>query len=109
MAKATAPQIMAKIDASSTVLVPLEIAHQIQALLAQHAVKYNCMYRGREASVVYITDYEVPSVSVVSKDAPIYDAMGLTREQVDAWYMSVRDGEGPTVIEPKQFTAIAGD
>ena len=109
MAKSTTSKIMGTITLGHTALVPLEVAHQIQALLAEHAVSYATMYRKDAPNVPYITDYEMPRVEVIRTTTVIHDAVGLTWRQIETWGASIRDGEGDVVLSPKEFTAIAGE
>lgn len=109
MAKATTSKIMGTITLGHTALVPLEVAHQIQALLAEHAVSYATMYRSNAPNVPYMTDYEMPKVEVVRTSAVIHDAIGLTWRQIETWGASIRDGDNAAILSPKEFTAIAGE
>ena len=102
--------VMAKINLSGTALLPIRVAHEIQALLAEHAVGYDYAYRsGNTPNIEYITTYNAPSVEVVKKNRKLYDATMLTSNQVFKWQAAVRDGEGDAVMEPADFAALTGE
>jgi hypothetical protein len=103
-------QVMAKINLSGTAMLPIRVAHEIQALLAEHAVGLDYTYRsGNSPNVDYITTYNVPTVDVIKKNTKLYDATMLTSSQVYKWQAAIRAGEGDAVMEPADFAALTGE
>lgn len=102
--------VMAKINLSGTALLPIRVAHEIQALLAEHAVGYDYAYRScNTPNIEYITTYNAPSVEVIKKNLKLYDATMLTSSQVYKWQSAIREGEGDAVMEPADFAALTGE
>ncbi len=102
--------VMAKININGTAMLPIRVAHEIQALLAEHAVGYDYAYRsGNRPNIQYITTYNAPSVEVMQKNTKLYDATMLTSKQVYEWQAAIRDGEGDAVMEPADFAALTGE
>lgn len=89
------------------VVLPLEQAHKVQAILAQYGVGIGDAYRPDEPNIKYIMDYKTPDVTVTS--FPDYDCTGLTPQQISDWEQSVRDSQGDTFLSPQQFIAIRGE
>jgi hypothetical protein len=103
-------QVMAKINLSGTAMLPIRIAHKIQALLAEHAIGYDYAYRtGNRPNVEYMTTYNAPTVEVIKKNLKLYDATMLTPNQVYKWAAAIREGEGDAVMEPADFAALTGE
>jgi hypothetical protein len=93
----------------SDLVMPLEIAHKIQALLAEHANKIETQYpsNSRAGTVNALKDYEVGSVEVVKEIN--FDARGVSSEDYSAWANAIRDREeGGTVMSPQDFAKIKG-
>lgn len=109
-AQPTAQPVMAKINLNGTAMLPIRVAHEIQALLAEHAIGYDYAYRtGNRPNVEYITAYNAPTVEVIKKNLKLYDATMLTPQQVYKWHSVIREGEGDVVIEPADFAALTGE
>lgn len=89
------------------VLLPLEQAHKLQAILAQYGVGIGDAYRPDLPNVKYTLDYKVPDVTVTS--FPEYDCTGMTPKQIAEWEETVRHSEGDTFLPPQQFIAIQGE
>lgn len=100
--------IMAKIHLSGTAMLPIHVAHQIQALLAEHAVGFDYTYRTGKPNVEFIMEYNAPNVEVV-RNTKLYDATMLTSSQVYKWQAAIRDGEGDSIMEPADFAALTGE
>jgi len=99
-------QIMAKMHLNGTIMVPLHVAHQIQALIAENAVGLDYTYRSGKDNVDYMITYSVPNVEVVKKHK-IYDATMLNYKQLQAWGSAVREcDEDGTIMEPADFAAL---
>jgi hypothetical protein len=99
-------QVMAKMYLTGAIMVPLHVAHQIQALLAENAVGFDYTYRAGKDNVDYIITYSVPNVEVVKK-RKIYDATMLTYTQIQEWTSAVREcDEDGTIMEPADFAAL---
>lgn len=102
--------VMAKISLNGAALLPIRVAHEIQTLLAEHAVGYDYAYRsGNRPNVDYITTYNAPTVEVLNKNLKLYDATMLTPNQVYKWQAAIREGEGDAVMEPADFAALTGE
>jgi hypothetical protein len=108
-AQAAPQQVMAKINLNGTAMLPIRVAHEIQALLAEHAVGLDYTYRsGDKPSVEYITTYNAPTVEVIKKNIKLYDATMLTWDQTRKWAAAIREGDGDAVMEPADFVALTG-
>lgn len=95
----------------SDLVMPLEVAHKIQALLAEHADKLDRLYSsGSGVSALQILrKYEVGSVDVV--EHPIdFDARDVDAAAYVQWQEAVRDRErGDVVMSPQDFAKIKGE
>ena len=92
---------------SSRVILPLEEAHKIQAILAKYAQGVGSAYRSTGPSPTYLDEYAVPAVDIL--EMPKYDCRGLTPEQKGKWTDLVRDSDGGDVLTPQEFLAIRGE
>jgi len=92
---------------STRVILPIEEAHKIQAILARYATGVSSAYRPTEPNISYVEEYSVPSVDVL--ETPQFDCRGLTPKQKQSWAESVRDAEGDTFLSPQEFVALQGD
>lgn len=101
--------VMAKISLGGTVMLPIRVAHEIQALLAEHAIGHDYAYRSGKPNVEYITTYNAPTVEVIKKNLKLYDATMLTSNQVYKWTAAVREGDGDAIMEPADFAALTGE
>lgn len=104
--------VMAVLNMNYTtkIMLPIEEAHKVQAILARHAVKYNSLWRNPR-SIHYLTDYEVPEVSVLSRPAD-FDAQGLDSSVIREWESAINsaeDGAEITVIDPQVFAQLKGE
>ena len=103
-------QIMGKVSFGySDLVMPLEVAHKVQALLAEHAHRIDMQYPAnhRAGTVSALREYEVGSVEVV-KDIT-FDARGVDNDTYTAWASAIRDREeGDTVMSPQDFANIKG-
>lgn len=104
-------KIMGKISFGySDLVMPLEVAHKIQALLAEHAHRLDMQYPAnhRAGTISALREYEVGSVEVV-KYTP-FDARGVDNETYTAWASAIREREeGDTVMSPQDFAALKGE
>lgn len=95
---------------SANLVMPLEVAHKVQALLAEHAHRLYIQYpdNHRAGVVSVLREYEVGSVEVV-KDIT-FDARGVDNDTYASWASAIRDREeGDTVMSPKDFAKIKGE
>lgn len=95
---------------SSKVMLPIEEAHKIQAILARHAVKYESIWCNPR-SIHYLCDYEVPEVIVISRP-PDFDAQGLDAKDVRDWAQAIgssMEAETTEVMDPHTFTKLRSD
>ncbi len=94
----------------SKVMLPIEEAHRIQAILARHAVKYDTIWNS-DRSIHYLQDYEVPEVMVVARP-PDFDAQGLDAKIVRDWSNAISkssDDKDAVIMDPHTFAKLAGD
>ncbi len=94
----------------SDIVVPLAVAHKIQALLAEHAHRIDMQYPAnhRAGTISALREYEVGNVEVV-KDIT-FDARGVDNDTYTAWASAIRDREpGDTVMSPQDFAKIKGE
>lgn len=91
-------------------MLPLDVAHKIQALLAEHAIKVDTIYCGnRNPATKCIRPYEVSPVNVMSA-LPDYDCSDMSSVVYDEWkdIVNTRD-KGAPVIDPKDFATLTKD
>ena len=104
-------KLMGKISFGySDLVMPLEVAHKIQALLAEHADKLDRIYAsvGVVPSLHVLRKYEVGSVEVVEKID--FDARDVDDAAYSGWQSAVRDREkGDVVMSPQDFAKIKGE
>ena len=89
------------------VRLPLEIAHKVQALLAEHAVTVDSIYcRNSNPVVKILKEYEVSAV-VVENKPPDFDCSELSENDYNEWRTIVvgRD-PGAAIINPKDFKVL---
>lgn len=89
------------------VILPLEEAHKIQAILARYGVGFGEAYRSNNPNITYITDYKAPDVTIVR--FPEHDCTGMTPKQVSEWEEIVRTSEDGTFLPPQQYAAMRGE
>ncbi len=89
------------------VILPLEEAHKIQAILAKHARGYSEGYRSGAPNISYLEDYKAPAVEVVGD--PQYDCTGLSAQQKSDWLDMIRESVEPEVMAPAMFTKLRGE
>lgn len=93
----------------STLVMPLEVAQQVQALLAKHAIKVDGIYCGSRNPPIYAeVAYEVSPVSVAKK--PDFDCKGINPSVLNEWRNIVADREaGAPVMDPHDFEKLKGE
>lgn len=92
---------------SNKVMLPIDEAHKIQAILARHAIRYDTIWRSSR-SIHYITDFEVPEVVVVNRPAD-YDARGIDPVKVRDWVTSITTHDGGVnaeIMDPHVFAKL---
>lgn len=92
---------------SRNVILPIEQAHKVQAILAQYGVGLGEAYRPDIPNVMYMMEYTVPDVSVI--EPPKYDCQGMTDKQRRDWEESVRDSADDSFLSPQEFVALRSD
>ena len=92
---------------AGNVILPIEEAHKIQAILARHAIGFGEAYRSDIPNVRYRMEYSVPDVSVT--ELPKYDCTGLTSTQRNDWEQSIRDSADESFLSPQEFVALRSD
>lgn len=101
-------KLMGKISLGySDIVMPLEVAHKVQALLAEHAHRIDMQYPAnhRAEKVIALREYEVGGIEVV-KDIT-FDARGVDNDTYTAWACAIKDREeGDTVMSPQEFAAL---
>ena len=92
------------------VVLPLEVAHKLQALLAEHATKLDSVWGSQVKKSLYVLcDYEVGAVEIL-KNTPDFDARGVSITDYSAWQTAIRERqEGDEVIDPKDFAILRGE
>ena len=93
---------------TSNIILPLKAAHELQALLATHAIGIGNAYRAQGPNTRYIKDYEVPDVKVYGVTGmPLFDCRGMSPAEVRDWEQSIADAEeNAEIIDPQTFVLI---
>ena len=101
---------MGMIELGYEVLVmPLDAAHKIQAILAEHAIKVDRVYCNNANPTVYVQKpYDAPPVQVAK--APDYDASAIKETVYSQWrsVISQRDKDAP-IMNPNDFAKLQGE
>ena len=92
---------------SGNVMLPLEQAHKVQAILAQYGIGFGEAYRSDIPNVKYRMDYKVSDVCIV--ELPKYDCTGMTDRQRNDWEQMVRDSADESFLSPQEFMALRGE
>ena len=103
-------KIMGKLSFGYNDLVmPLEVAHKIQALLAEHAVRVDSLYCGSKNPTVYIElEYDVSPVTVPG--VPDFDCKGIDYKALSEWRKIVTEREeGAPIMDPQDFAKLKGE
>jgi hypothetical protein len=104
-------KLMGKISFGySDIVMPLEVAHKVQALLAEHAHRIDMQYPAnhRAGTVSALREYEVGGIEVVK--AITFDARGVDNDTYTAWACAIKNREeGDTVMSPQDFAKIKGE
>ena len=92
------------------VVLPLEVAHKLQTLLAEHATKLDSVWGSHVKKSLYVLcDYEVGAVEIL-KNTPDFDARGVSGTDYSAWQSAIRERqENDEVIDPKDFAILRGE
>lgn len=92
------------------IVLPLEVAHKLQALLAEHATKLDSVWGSQVKKSLYVLcDYEVGAVEIL-KNTPDFDARGVSIADYSGWQAAIRERqEGDEVIDPKDFAILRGE
>ena len=100
-----AKDVYGKINFYSTVLLPLEEAHKVQAILAKYGQSLDQVYRTDSPTINFLREGTVPSVEVV-RDLPVLNAHGLTDKQVRDWTTAVSTSTGDEYLTPQEFISM---
>ena len=100
-----AKDVYGKINFYGTVLLPLEEAHKIQAILAKYGQGLERVYRPEAEDIHYLRDCGTPSVEVVS-EVPTITTYGLTGKQVREWVDAVSASTGEEYLTPQEFISM---
>lgn len=92
---------------SGNVMLPLEQAHKVQAILAQYGIGFGEAYRSDIPNVKYRMDYKVSDVCIA--ELPKYDCTGMTDRQRNDWEQMVRDSADESFLSPQEFMALRGE
>ena len=85
-----------------TLTMPLEVAHKIQALLAEHAVKVDSTYCSSNPPIHAIRPWDVDAVGVIK--IPQYDCTEMSSKDYNEWVTAIREREeGAPIMDPKDF------
>lgn len=91
-------------------IMPLEVAHKIQALLAEHATKVDSIYGAKVGTKALnvVVEYDVSAVKVWREEVD-FDATGIDSTSYTQWQDSIRQREpGDSVMSPQDFAKIKG-
>ena len=90
----------------ATLVMPLDVAHKVQVLLAKHAVRIDSIYCGqRNPPVRCVRPWEMSSVEI--SKTPDYDCGGMNEVDFKAWSDAVRERpEGGPIMEPNEFALL---
>jgi hypothetical protein len=99
----------------SKLLMPLSVAHQLQALLTQATV-VTSNYGTPNKQYTLELDYEVPNVEVWRTPRVLFDAKGMGPSQLRDWEETVRkamdadgDADAANCVPPKEWLKIKGE
>ena len=91
-------------------VLPLEVAHKIQMLIAEHGYQHSLIYADG-CRVEVKREADVPEIRVVKGE--LYDATMLTADEFGAWEQNVKDSRAINkdceAISPAQFKLIRGE
>ena len=94
------------------VLLPLEIAHKVQALLAEHAVLIDKIYgsaANNHAQLRVTRTYATSPVEVL-KDNIAFDASMVDNGTYHDWQGAIKDrAVGDVVMSPEDFAKLRGE
>ena len=92
-----------------TLAMPLDVAHKIQALIAEHAVKVEHTYCSNNNPTIHaIRPWDVDAVSVIK--APQYDCTEMSSKDYNEWVGAVREREeGAPIMDPSDFSMLRGE
>jgi len=86
-------------------VLPLEQAHKLQALLAEHAVTIDATYTPRFDRVFYVKDLQLGVVGVV--EYPPFDTRGMSDSQKAEWLSAIRAEDAQSIIDPQHFKTLS--
>ena len=100
-----AKEVYGLINFYGDMLLPLDEAHKIQAIMAKYAKGHETIYRsGGEDSIYYIKEMEVPHVRVSAM--PKYSTEGLNYNQRGEWVQAIRESKGDDFLSPQAFVNL---
>jgi hypothetical protein len=90
----------------ATLTMPLDVAHKVQALLAEHALKVESIYCGqRNPPVRCVRPWEMGPVEV--SKTPDFDCESMNDADFNVWSAAVRERpEGAPIMEPNEFALL---
>jgi hypothetical protein len=100
-------QIMGVISFSyDTLRMPLEVAHKIQALIAENAIRVEQVYCTGDNPTIYATrPYIAGDVRVAKEDT--IDCSAMNNNIFSEWSKAVRERpEGAPIMDPADFAAL---
>ena len=86
-------------------ILPLEQAHKLQALIAEHAVVVDSTYTTQFGRVSYVRSMQIGVVGVV--EYPMWDIRGMSDELRDAWLTAIRADDAQSIIDPQHFKTLS--
>lgn len=97
------------------IILPLDKAHQVQALLTQ-AMKLTDDYRSAHQRFYALSEYDAPSVSVLDNNCPMFDATELSKEEYNEWHKTVDEAlrgddtyKAKDIVPPAVWASMKGE
>jgi len=89
-----------------TLVMPLDVAHKVQALLAEHAVRIDSVYCGqRNPPVQCVRPWGMGPVEL--SKTPDFDCESMNEVDFREWSDAVRERpEGAPIMEPNEFALL---
>ena len=103
-------EVFGVIQMYTSVVVPLDVAHKIQMLMAEHGYQLDMVYtEGKRIELK--RELGVPEVRVLQ--GALLDATTLTEDELTAWKENVMDArkidKNCQVMDPVQFKLVRGE
>lgn len=100
------PEVWGRMNISyCDIFLPLNVAHEIQSLLARHAIGVKTVYRSSAPCLNALVDIDIPDVKTDRKEfEEALDARGIPANEYHEWAKVMVDTTANVeVIDPKVF------